>query len=215
LNEKKQAMIVDILRRTVAGANTIPFGQTMRLKSVCGFVDLPLLSVYLNLGVVRFDDIDEKRTNVTSLDVSKYQRVDPGDFVLNNQQAWRGSVGVSSLTGIISPAYVIATLYPMWDIAYANCYLRSRLMVDRYVVCSKGIGSIQRNLDWDALKQERVPMPSLKLQKEAVAKIAMATAKIDAAVAAIEKSIGLLKERRTRLVSDAVTGRIDLRKEVA
>lgn len=66
-------------------------------KSIVDQQDRELLSVYLNRGVVRFADVDEKRTNPTSSDLSCYQTVELGDFVLNNQQAWRGSVGVSIL----------------------------------------------------------------------------------------------------------------------
>jgi len=62
-------------------------------KSICNCTELELLSVYLDAGVVPFSKRTEKRTNATSKDLSKYQRVDPGDFVLNNQQAseisWR------------------------------------------------------------------------------------------------------------------------------
>jgi len=72
-----------------------------------------------------------------------------------------------------------------------------------------------QNVSAERYKNLWIPVPPLPEQREIVAYLDGATAKIDAAVAAIEKSIGLLKERRTRLVSDAVTGRIDLRKEVA
>lgn len=61
---------------------------------VIGQVGWQLLTVYLNQGVARFADVEARRTNVTSKDVSLYRAVDPGDFVLNNQQAWRRSLGV-------------------------------------------------------------------------------------------------------------------------
>jgi type I restriction enzyme S subunit len=67
-----------------------------RQKTELGGTQRQLLSVYLNRGVVRFEDVDEKRTNATSDDLSLYQSVSPGDLVLNNQQAWRGSVGAMS-----------------------------------------------------------------------------------------------------------------------
>ena len=66
----------------------LPLFALTKLKSVINQVNLELLSVYLDLGVIRFSDVVAKRTNVTSLDLSKYQLVEPGDFVLNNQQAW-------------------------------------------------------------------------------------------------------------------------------
>ena len=66
----------------------VRLSSVSRPKSVINQHHRELLSVYLNLGVVRFSDMDEKRTNPTSQDLSHYQAVDPGDFVLNNQQAW-------------------------------------------------------------------------------------------------------------------------------
>ena len=117
-------------------------------KSITGQQHRELLSVYLDRGVIRFSEVEEKRTNVTSEDLSKYQAVDPGDFVLNNQQAWRGSVGVSSHSGIISPAYHVLSLSPKIHTGFANLLFRDRAMVTQYLVCSRGVGSIQRNLYW-------------------------------------------------------------------
>ena len=77
--------------------DVLPMYAVAREKSVCNCEDLPLLSVYLDVGVIPFSAKAEKRTNVTSKDLSKYQRVDYGDFVLNNQQAWRYRICKSSL----------------------------------------------------------------------------------------------------------------------
>lgn len=61
----------------------------------------------------------------------------------------------------------------------------------------------------------KIPLPSLPEQREIVAYLDAEGAKTDKAIAAVTRQIGLLKEYRTRLISDAVTGRIDLRKAVA
>ena len=137
-------------------------------KSICGCVDLPLLSVYLDVGVIPFSAKAEKRTNVTSKDLSKYQRVDCGDFVLNNQQAWRGSVGISFDTGIVSPAYIVLSMNDMLNSRYANYLLRSQIMVDQYLINSKSVGSIQRNIYWPALKRTSVPVPPREEQDQIV-----------------------------------------------
>ena len=42
-------------------------------KKISDCTDLELLSVYLNIGVIPFSYKAEKRTNVTSVDLSKYQ----------------------------------------------------------------------------------------------------------------------------------------------
>lgn len=141
---------------------TVPLYAIAQVKSINNCIDLPLMSVYLDAGVVPFVEREEKRTNATSKDLTNYQRVDPGDFVLNNQQAWRGSVGVSFHSGIVSPAYIVLSLDNTLDSHYANYLFRSRRMVDQYLVISRGVGSIQRNLYWSALKRVVVPIPSKK-----------------------------------------------------
>ena len=98
----------------------LPLYALANEKSICNCTDLQLLSVYLDAGVVPFTSKAEKRTNVTSKDLSKYQRVDYGDFVLNNQQAWRGSVGISFYTGIVSPAYIVLAMNKELDSRFAS-----------------------------------------------------------------------------------------------
>lgn len=148
--------------------NVLPMYAVAREKSICNCVDLPLLSIYLDVGVIPFSDKAEKRTNVTSKDLSKYQRVDYGDFVLNNQQAWRGSVGVSFYTGIVSPAYIVLSMNNLLDSKYANYLLRTHVMVDQYLINSKSVGSIQRNIYWPALKRVKIPVPPRSEQDQIV-----------------------------------------------
>ena len=68
------------------------------------------------------------------------------------------------------------------------------------------------HLPAEKLSAARLPFPPLSEQREIVAYLDAEGAKTDKAIAAVTRQIGLLKEYRTRLISDAVTGRIDLRK---
>ena len=113
-----------LLNQVPATWEVIPFSRLASQKVILGQTERQLLSVYLNRGVVRFVEVAEKRTNSTSEDLSQYQAVDPGDLVLNNQQAWRGSVGVSAHSGIISPAYFVLRLSPQLLPKYANLLFR-------------------------------------------------------------------------------------------
>lgn len=191
--------------------NIRPIGSLATLKSICGHIEKELLSVYLDKGVVRFSDIKERRTNATSQDLSKYQLVEPGDFVLNNQQAWRGSVGVSTLTGIVSPAYFVASLSEDLQTQYANYLLRSPSMVANYYISSKGVGSIQRNLDWQDFKRCSVLVPPKEEQLAIVDFLNRKIQEIDGFIANIHTQIEKVKIYRQRLISDAVTGKIDVR----
>lgn len=190
---------------------TVPLYAIAQVKSINNCIDLPLMSVYLDAGVVPFVEREEKRTNATSKDLTNYQRVDPGDFVLNNQQAWRGSVGVSFHSGIVSPAYIVLSLNNTLDSHYANYLFRSRCMVDQYLVISRGVGSIQRNLYWSALKRVVVPIPSKKEQMEIVEYLDGLNNKFDATIKKLIEEVAVLEEYKNKIIADTVTGKIDVR----
>lgn len=184
---------------------SFPLFVQAKISSITNHIDKELLSVYLDRGVVRFSDVDEKRTNVTSLDLSKYQLVRKGNLVLNNQQAWRGSVGVSSYEGIVSPAYLILELSNKFDPHYANYLFRNGSMVSHYLIASKGVGTIQRNLYWGNLRRTPIFIPPLSEQQKIEQFLDDKTAKIDQAVDLAEKQIALLKEHKQILIQNAVT----------
>lgn len=184
---------------------SFPLFVQAKISSITNHIDKELLSVYLDRGVVRFSDVDEKRTNVTSFDLSKYQLVRKGNLVLNNQQAWRGSVGVSSYEGIVSPAYLILELSNKFDPHYANYLFRNGSMVSHYLIASKGVGTIQRNLYWGNLRRAPIFIPPLSEQQKIAQFLDDKTAKIDQAVDLTEKQIALLKEHKQILIQNAVT----------
>ncbi len=180
-----------------------------RPKSVVNQQHRELLSVYLNLGVIRFSDVNEKRTNPTSQDLSQYQAVDPGDVVLNNQQAWRGSVGVSNLEGIVSPAYLVLALSSRLDPNFADLLFRDKSMVEQYVICSKGVGTIQRSLYWPHLKRIATLVPPLPEQAAIVRYLDYADRRVRSYVRSRRKLIALLEEEKQAVVNQAVTRGLD------
>ena len=182
-----------------------PFSSIFKVQSVINNIDAELLSVYLEQGVIKFSDVKEKRTNVTSEDLSKYQLVNVGDFVMNNQQAWRGSVGISNHEGIVSPAYIVLKPDLTLNSTYLNYLLRNRSFVSHYLICSKGVGTIQRNLYWPQLKRVYLFYPPLSEQQSIALFLDEKTAKIDQTISIKEKEILLLKERRQILIQKAVT----------
>ena len=185
-----------------------PLFVQAKISSITNHIDKELLSVYLDRGVIRFSDVDEKRTNVTSLDLSKYQLVRKGNFVLNNQQAWRGSVGISNYEGIVSPAYLILELSNKFESNYANYLFRNGTMVAHYFVASKGVGSIQRNLYWGNLRRTPIFIPPLSEQQRIADYLDAHIAKIDQAIALKTAHIEKLKEYKSVLINDVVTGKV-------
>ena len=184
--------------------DVLPMYALAHEKSICNHTELPLLSVYLDVGVIPFDKKEEKRTNVTSKDLSKYQMVEPGDFVLNNQQAWRGSVGVSFDTGIVSPAYIVLSMNNKLYNRYANYLLRSRIMVDQYLINSKSVGSIQRNIYWSSLKRILVPVPPHDEQEQIVRFLDWKVSEINKLVNIKRQEIKALEELKQSIISHSV-----------
>jgi type I restriction enzyme S subunit len=81
----------------------------------------------------------------------------------------------------------------------------------------KGLGKLgtQLNLNTDTIGDICLPRPSPDEQETIVQFLDHATAKIDALVAKVGDAIERLKEFRTALISAAVTGKVDVRGEVA
>jgi type I restriction enzyme S subunit len=166
--------------------------------------NLPLLSVFLDRGVIPYGE-GGGQVHAPSLDLSNYQVVHPGDFVLNNQQAWRGSVGVSRHHGIISPAYIVLRLNGELLPAYANYLFRCSRLVDQFVAASKGVGDIQRQVFWPFLRHVTVPIPSTNEQAATVRFLDHANQRIDEFIRTKKKLIALLNEQKQAIVHLAVT----------
>ena len=67
----------------------------------------------------------------------------------------------------------------------------------------------------ESFKETLLPIPPLPEQRAIADFLDLETAKIDALVAKVREAIDRLKELRTALISAAVTGKIDVRKEAA
>jgi len=178
------------------------------LRSEKNRPELPLLSVFLNRGVIAYGD-GGGQVHKPGLDLSIYQVVRPGDFVLNNQQAWRGSVGVSKHEGIISPAYVVLALRAALAPRYADYLLQSRDMVAQYVTSSKGVGDIQRDIHTPWLKNVKVAIPPAAEQAAIVRFLDWANGRLERAIRAKRKLIALLNEQKQAIIHRAVTRGLD------
>lgn len=88
-------------------------------------------------------------------------------------------------------------------------------MVDQFVTASKGVGDIQRQIFWPFLRRVQVPLPTIGEQEEIVTYLKNRTAGLIHSISRLEREITLLREYRTRLISDVVTGKLDVREAAA
>lgn len=94
-------------------------------------------------------------------------------------------------------------------------YLYYVLFAARPSLEALGQGSTFLELSRTNLRVFRVPFPPLPEQFSIVEHLDAQTAKINAAIAASRKEIELLREYLTRLISDVVTGKVDVREVAA
>jgi type I restriction enzyme S subunit len=99
--------------------------------------------------------------------------------------------------------------------SFANYLMRSAAMVDQFVAASKGVGDIQRQLSWPFLRIVQVPVPSIDEQSKIASYLDLETKDLTTAIARYEREITLLREYRTRLTADVVTGKLDIRAAAA
>ena len=185
--------------------NDVPIRSVCKFKSIQNNIGEELLSVFLDRGVVRYSDTSGKQVHKPSEDMSKYQLVEPRDIVLNNQQAWRGSVGVSQYRGIVSPAYIVMSLDKSINDRFVNYMIRNQACVAQFVLASKGVGSIQRILSPTKLKSSYFTLPPKEEQDQIVRYLDWQTSQINMLINAKKKQILLLEEKRNSFVFETVT----------
>lgn len=163
-----------------------------------------LLSVYRDYGVIPKDSRDDNH-NRASEDLTPYQLVCANDLVINKMKAWQGSIAISELRGIVSPAYYIYQPKAEYYSQYIHFLIRSAYYIQSYKNYSKGIRVNQWDLEHEAFIHIDFLLPSLDEQQKIVSFLDTETARIDNLIAKQEQLIKLLEEQRKSVISHAVT----------
>lgn len=131
-----------------------------------------------------------------------------GDLVINTLWAWMGAMGVAPMNGIVSPAYNVYEPKGRLEPGYVDALVRLPVFAQEVTRYSKGVWSSRLRLYPEGFFEVYLPVPPLDEQRAVVEHIARETAKLNSVSAATERTIALLKERRSALIAAAVTGQI-------
>lgn len=173
--------------------------------------ELPLLSVVREQGVILRDVTDkEANHNYIPDDLSNYKVVRKGQFAMNKMKAWQGSYGISPYDGIVSPAYFIFRI-DFDNLEYFHFAIRSRVYANFFAQASDGIRVGQWDLQMAKMKEIPFFVPPADEQEIIVQYIKRELPKYEAAICKLEEEITSLEELETRLISDVVTGKLDVR----
>lgn len=189
---------------TLGQARTVRLKRLFRRRDVTGRTDLPLLSVYRDLGVVQREGRDDN-FNRPSEDLAAYQMVRPGDLVLNKMKTWQGSLGISAYEGIVSPAYFVGEPLSTDNRRFLHHLLRSQPMIAEYGKRSKGIRPSQWDLPWEEFLDIEIHLPPLGVQEAGADFLDRETTRIDALIAAKGRMIDALDERQRSLIESLST----------
>ncbi len=178
-----------------------------------GIDELPVLSVSIHHGVsdTELDDEELDRTVTRSDDRSKYKRVMPDDLVYNMMRAWQGGFGTVGVEGMVSPAYIVARPRKQLSTTYVENLLRTPQAIEQMRRHSRGVTDFRLRLYWDEFKNLKIALPPQHEAIEICNHITSMDQTFNAISAVSEEAIALLRERRSALISAAVTGKIDVR----
>jgi len=91
-------------------------------------------------------------------------------------------------------------------------YLGTEMARSQIELAASGASSSMVNIGQSTILELEVPLPTLLEQQEIIKFLNNENALLDALTVEAERGIALLKERRSALISAAVTGKIDVRK---
>ena len=138
-----------------------------------------------------------------------------GDLVLNRLKAHLGVFALAKQAGVISPDYSVFRKRGSVKMEYFLKVLRLPTLRTELRVRAKGIVEGFWRLYTEDFFDIRLPVPSFAEQQAIVEYLDKATADIDAAISRTHRQIELLQEYHTRLISDVVTGKLDVRAAAA
>jgi len=174
-----------------------------------GLIENTVLSLSYGRVVIK---PTEKLRGLVPESFETYQLIEPGDVIVrptdlqNDTTSLR--IGQARDRGIITSAYI--ALRPKKHVD--PDYVMMQLAAYDFLKVLYGFGSgLRQNLDFKHLKHVPMMLPSLAEQSARVSRVRAKTESVEQAHAAILQEIALLKEYRTRLISDVVTGKLDVR----
>lgn len=166
--------------------------------------DLPLLAVYRDYGVIYRDSRDDNHNTIPQ-DLSNYKVVKPGNLVLNKMKTWQGSLGVSSFSGIVSPAYIVCEVSTGVNSRFLNYLLRCSRYIFIYNKISYGVRVDQWDMHYEDFKQITIFLPPPEEQKAIAHFIDRKLEQIEQFIRNKKRLIELLNEQKTAIINRAVT----------
>lgn len=170
-----------------------------------------LFSLRMERGLVPHNEVSDKPTRPEEL--VGYKRASSGEIVVNRMRAAIGLIALSRGDGLVSPDYVVFVPSSITSAEYYVQLFTTQLLgaVFRSVSTGMGTGSSGfLRLYSESFLALWLPYPSLDEQNAIVGFIERESGRLNEIRLATERTVALLKERRSALIAAAVTGQLDV-----
>ena len=164
--------------------------------------NLPLLAITGSRGIIPSSEIDRKDSS--SANKSKYKRITPDDIGYNTMRMWQGVSAVSSLEGIVSPAYTICIPKDKANVQFMGYFFKFPHTIHLFWRYSQGLVNDTLNLKFHNFARIKVKIPGLDEQR-AIAQI-LSTA--DDEIKVLEQKLSATEKQKRGLMQKLLTGEI-------
>lgn len=179
----------------------VRLGELFIERNEINRVNLPLLSITADRGVI-FQAESDKR-DISNDDKSKYKRICPNDIGYNTMRMWQGRCALSSLEGIVSPAYTIITPNKDVNPHYMEMLFKQPFTMYCFWTHSQGLVSDTLNCKFPDFSQIKVTIPSLK-EQNAISCLFM---EINHEIEFYKQRLNLLHQEKKGLMQVLLTGK--------
>ncbi|MDD4770541.1 MAG: restriction endonuclease subunit S [Bacteroidales bacterium] len=207
LQTRKCALMQRLLtgKKRISGFNT-PW-QTVKLKDLfterveTNVVDLPLLSITADLGIIYQTDSDKKDNS--NDDKSKYKRICEGDIGYNTMRMWQGRSALSYIEGIVSPAYTIVTPQKGTNVLFFAYLFQTSKVINEFWRHSQGLVSDTLNCKFKDFGTVKVFVPVFAEQTAIAERLTTADREINLA----KQKLSYLRTQKYGLMQQLLTGK--------
>lgn len=184
---------------------TIRLGDIFTERNETHKEDLPLLSITAERGVILQSESDKK--DISNNDKSKYKRICPNDIGYNTMRMWQGRSALSTMEGIISPAYTVVipkkNIYPLF---IAAVFKHPRVIYN-FWTHSQGLVNDTLNCKYLDFSQVKVHIPTFHEQK-AIAEVLIET---HSEIELSQKRLHQFRTQKHSLMQLLLTGKIRIK----
>lgn len=172
-----------------------------------------VLSLTNKKGVIPYEE-KGNQGNKAKESYDEYKLAYPETIVINSMNVIIGSVGICHYFGCVSPVYYIYTTIGESVLPYINYIFQTALFQKELRRYAKGILEIRLRLSSSDILKRLIPQPPVQEQKNIVAYLDKKCAGIDELISRHEQTIEKLKELRTSIIANVVTGKVDVRDSI-